>query len=44
MWAASFYLDAISTPAGPVMGSHPNVEMKQGSRPSRPHVWASDQS
>ena len=46
MWAASFYLDAIPTPPpAPVMGTHPNVEMKrQGSRPSRTHVWASDRS
>jgi len=36
------YLDAIPHPAAcPVMGTHPNVEMKrQGSRPSRTHVWA----
>jgi hypothetical protein len=32
-------------PPAPVMGTHPNVEMKrQGSRPSRPYVWASDWS
>jgi hypothetical protein len=44
VWAASFHLDAIPTPPpAPVMGIHPNVEMlRQGSRPSRPHVWASD--
>jgi hypothetical protein len=31
--------------ACPVMGTHPNVEMKRrGSRPSRTHVWASDRS
>jgi hypothetical protein len=46
MWAASLHtLMLPHPPPAPVMGTHPNVEMKrQGSRPSRTHVWASDRS
>jgi hypothetical protein len=46
MRAASLHTLMLSPPvACPVMGTHPNVEMKrQGARSSRTHVWASDRS
>ena len=27
-----------------IIGTHPNVERREGSRPSQTHVWASDRS
>ena len=46
MWAASLHILMLSRPvACPVMGTHPNLEMKrQASRPSRPQGWACDRS
>src|SRR5258708_2790165 len=39
------YFDAIPHPATcPVIGTHPKVEKREGSRPSRTQVWASDRS